>query len=43
MAFIRAVADRVTVLARGAVLADGAVADVERNPEVRAIYAGLEA
>lgn len=42
MAFIRAVADRVTVLALGAVLADGNVADVESNPDVQAIYAGVD-
>ena len=42
MAFIRAVADRVTVLARGEVLADGTVAEVENDPEVRAIYAGVD-
>ena len=42
MAFIRAVADRVTVLARGAVLADGTVGEVENDPDVRAIYAGVE-
>ena len=42
MAFIRAVADRVTVLARGAVLADGTVAEVESNPDVRAIYSGVD-
>ena len=42
MAFIRAVADRVTVLARGEVLADGTVAEVESNPDVRAIYAGVD-
>ena len=43
MAFIRAVADRVTVLARGAVLADGTVAEVEANADVRAIYSGVDA
>ncbi|WP_420625819.1 ABC transporter permease subunit [Candidatus Poriferisodalis sp.] len=42
MAFIRAVADRVTVLARGAVLADGTVAEVESNPDVHAIYSGID-
>ena len=42
MAFIRAVADRVTVLARGAVLADGTVAEVETNPDVHAIYSGVD-
>lgn len=40
MAFIRAVADRVTVLARRGLLADGTVAEVEANPDVRAVYIG---
>ena len=40
MAFIRAVADRVTVLARGGLLADGTVEEVEANPDVRAVYIG---
>ena len=41
MAFIRAVADRVTVLARGSVVADGTVAEVENAPEVIAVYGGV--
>ncbi len=41
MAFIRAVADRVTVLARGSLLADGTVAEVENAPEVVAVYTGV--
>lgn len=40
MAFIRAVADRVTVLARGGLLADGSVSEVENDPAVRAVYLG---
>jgi branched-chain amino acid transport system permease protein len=40
MAFIRSVADRVTVLARGALLADGTVAEMEVHPDVRALYLG---
>ena len=40
MGFIRAVADRVSVLARGTLISDGAVADVEASPEVRAVYLG---
>lgn len=43
MAFIRAVADRVTVLARGGLIADGPVADVERDAGVRAVYLGTDA
>ena len=42
MAFIRAVADRVTVLARGALLADGTVGEVENSPEVAAVYTGVD-
>ncbi len=42
MAFIRSVADRVTVLARGALLADGAVSEIEAHPGVRAVYIGKE-
>jgi len=42
MAFIRAVADRVTVLARGRLLADGTVAEIEANRDVRAVYLGVE-
>ena len=41
MAFIRAVADRVTVLARGSLLADGTVAEVENAAEVMAVYGGV--
>lgn len=40
MAFIRSVADRVTVLSRGAVLADGSVTEIEAHPAVRAVYIG---
>lgn len=40
MTFIRSVADRVTVLSRGAVLADGSVAEIEAHPAVRAVYIG---
>ncbi len=42
MAFIRSVADRVTVLSRGALLADGAVSEIEADPDVRAVYIGKE-
>ena len=43
MSFIRAVADRVTVLARGGLIADGSVAEVEADPGVRAVYLGTDA
>lgn len=42
MAFIKSVADRVTVLARGSLLADGDVAGIESHPDVRAVYIGRE-
>ena len=42
MAFIRAVADRVTVLARGSLLADGTVAEIESAPDVMAVYGGVD-
>lgn len=42
MAFIRSVADRVTVLARGSLLADGAVSEIEAHPDVRAVYVGKD-
>lgn len=42
MAFIRAVADRVTVLARGGIIADGPVVEVENDPAVRSVYLGID-
>jgi ABC-type uncharacterized transport system ATPase subunit len=38
--FIQLVSDRVTVMHRGAVLAEGTVAEVQENPEVQAAYLG---
>jgi ABC-type uncharacterized transport system ATPase subunit len=38
--FIRLVSDRVTVMHRGAVLADGTIDEVQANPEVQASYLG---
>ena len=38
--FIRLVSDRVTVMHRGAVLADGTIEEVQANPEVQASYLG---
>ncbi len=40
MDFVFAVADRLTVLVEGAVLATGRPADVRRNPQVQAAYLG---
>ncbi|MDT3441832.1 branched-chain amino acid ABC transporter ATP-binding protein/permease [Pseudofrankia sp. BMG5.37] len=39
-AFIRGVADRVTVMAGGAVLVTGTPAEVDADPRVRAVYVG---
>ena len=36
------ISDRVTVLHQGRVIAEGAVDEVQRNPEVMAVYLGLE-
>lgn len=38
--FIRLVSDRVTVMHRGAVLADGTIDEVQSNPEVQASFLG---
>ena len=38
--FIRLVSDRVTVMHRGEVLADGTIDEVQANPEVEASYLG---
>ena len=38
--FIRLVSDRVTVLHRGAILADGTIDEVQANPDVQASYLG---
>ena len=38
--FIQLVSDRVTVMHRGAVLAEGTVGEVQENPEVQAAYLG---
>jgi branched-chain amino acid transport system permease protein len=41
--FVKSIADRLTVLANGGVLADGAVEEVIRNPEVNQVYLGHQA
>jgi ABC-type uncharacterized transport system ATPase subunit len=38
--FIRLVSDRVTVMHRGRVLADGTIDEVQANREVQAVYLG---
>jgi urea transport system ATP-binding protein len=38
--FIELVSDEVTVMHRGAVLADGTIEEVQANPEVQAAYLG---
>ncbi len=40
MAFVREIAERITVMHLGQVLAEGSVADIERNPKVREAYLG---
>jgi ABC-type uncharacterized transport system ATPase subunit len=41
--FIREVARRVIVMHRGRILADGVIADIERNETVRDVYLGRSA
>ncbi len=44
IAFVRAIAERITVLNRGEVLAEGTVGEIEANPAVQEVYlAGAEA
>lgn len=40
MAFVREIAERITVLHLGQVLAEGSVTDIENDPKVRAAYLG---
>jgi Uncharacterized ABC-type transport system, ATPase component len=40
MAFVREIAERITVLHLGSVLAEGNVEQIETNPKVRAAYLG---
>jgi urea transport system ATP-binding protein len=40
MAFVREIAERITVMHLGQVLAEGNVADIEKNPKVREAYLG---
>ncbi len=42
MSVVSSIADRITVLARGAVLAEGPYSEVSRNPEVLQAYMGSE-
>lgn len=42
MAFVREIAERITVLHLGRVLAEGSVDFIENNPEVRAAYLGTQ-
>jgi len=40
MAFVREIAERITVMHLGKVLAEGSIAEIEANPDVRAAYLG---
>jgi urea transport system ATP-binding protein len=40
MQFVRQVAQRVTVMNQGSVLADGTIAEIEADPRVKAVYLG---
>ncbi|MGG2478981.1 ATP-binding cassette domain-containing protein, partial [Rhizobium sp. BR5] len=40
MGFVREIAERITVLHLGEVLAEGSVGDIENNPKVREAYLG---
>ncbi|MBS7540802.1 urea ABC transporter ATP-binding protein UrtD [Ancylobacter lacus] len=42
MAFVKEIANRITVMHLGRVLAEGSVADIEANAEVRAAYLGAK-
>lgn len=43
MAFVRSIADRVTVMHMGATLAEGTMAEIEADTRVRDVYLGTEA
>ena len=43
MGVVAGISDTITVLARGAVLAEGAYAEVAENPQVIEAYMGTEA
>jgi urea transport system ATP-binding protein len=43
MAFVRAIAEKITVLHLGQVLAEGDITEIERNPLVREAYLGTQA
>ncbi len=43
MAFVREIAERITVMHLGQVLAEGSVTEIERNPKVREAYLGSRA
>jgi urea transport system ATP-binding protein len=40
MQFVREVAERVTVMNQGSVLAEGSIAEIEADPRVKAVYLG---
>ena len=42
MGFVREIADTVTVMHFGALLAQGKIEDIEKDPRVREVYLGSE-
>jgi ABC-type uncharacterized transport system ATPase subunit len=42
MGFVRRVGHRITVLHKGAVLTQGEMDDIERDPRVRQVYLGID-
>ena len=40
MEFVRSIANRVTVLHQGSVLAEGSMDDIQNNQDVRKVYLG---
>jgi urea transport system ATP-binding protein len=43
MAFVREIAQRITVMHLGQVLAEGSVTEIEQNPKVKEAYLGSRA
>jgi urea transport system ATP-binding protein len=43
MGFVRQIADRVTVMHMGRLLAEGTISEIENNEEVKRVYLGKQA